>query len=208
VPIIEDLAQGLGGEGKRPIRGDLAVLSFHPTKCLTTGEGGMLVVRDPKALGRLEEVTDVSRAGARIAVFSPLSDMAASLGQSQVARYDRGLRRRSEIASSYAGALEGSEANFDWYGRRECMFFRFPLRFAGGLGAVQEKFASAGVTVRRGVDELLHRLLGRPDSDFPRATQHYHETVSLPIYPALEDAELESCIAAARGALFSRRVTA
>src|SRR5882672_11343027 len=42
IPVIEDCAQAIGHAGKRPpSSGDIAIFSFHPTKLLTTGEGGM-----------------------------------------------------------------------------------------------------------------------------------------------------------------------
>jgi hypothetical protein len=82
------------------------------------------------------------------------------------------------------------------------MFFRFPLRVEGGLTACESYFASAGVTVRRGVDRLLHRLVGLSDERYPVATNLFASTVSLPIYPALKDPEHDRCIDVAR-ALFA-----
>jgi perosamine synthetase len=198
VPIVEDCAQAVGSINSSPISGDVAIFSFHPTKCLTTGEGGMLVVRDAGSVPRLRELRDDSPGGGYRHNIAPLSDLSAALGLSQLARFEQALRRRSQFAEAYARALRGSAASFEWFGRRKSMFFRFPLHTAGGLERVAEAFAGWGVTVRRGVDELLHRLLGRADSEFPEATRHFNETVSLPIYPSLTEGSFSRCVEAAQ----------
>ena len=160
VPIIEDCAQAVAAFKAQPMAGDLAVFSFHPTKCLSTGEGGMAVTRDMKHLEQLRMLRDDNAVRGARRVFSPLSDLAAALGISQLARYEEGLRRRQIQASAYAKALAGTKVDFGWFGRRKSMFFRFPLHTRGGFERTSFEMGAAGVTVRRGVDELLHRLLG------------------------------------------------
>lgn len=78
------------------------------------------------------------------------------------------------------------------------MFFRFPLHRAGGLDRCQNDFLQRGIHARRGVDQLLHRLVGLGDAAFPRAVAHFNSTVSLPIYPALTDPDFNRCAEAAR----------
>lgn len=202
VAVVEDCAQALGPPGSHAMGGDVAVLSFHPTKCLTTGEGGMAIARAPELLTRMQKLRDDDTSGGARRLFSPLSDLAAALGLSQLRRYDSFLARRREIASCYAQALGRRGATLaPWWSRRPTMYFRFPLRIPDGLEGVAAGFSARGVTVRRGVDELLHRLAGLSDAAFPRAVRHYHETVSLPIYPALTDEELGRCAEAVRAIL-------
>lgn len=195
VPIIEDCAQAVGTRKSGAISGDIAVFSFHPTKCLTTGEGGMAISKDGDLLERMRSLRDGSSEISR-RVFSPLSDLAAALGSSQLSRYDVALQRRHSQAGAYAKALSGSVADFQWYGRKRSMFFRFPVRFSRGFQEAEILMKAHGVTVRRGVDELLHRIYGLPDAGFTNAVRHFRETVSLPIYPALTDDELERCLSA------------
>lgn len=195
VPVIEDAAQALGDAAAHRVQGDLLVLSFHPTKCLTTGEGGMTLARDPALLARARAARDES--GAR------LSDLAAALGLSQLARYPEFLRRRLALARVWHDALRDLPGlDLGWHGRRRSMFFRFPFHRAGGLERCQSEFQRRGIHVRRGVDLLLHRTLGLADAAFPNATEHFNTTVSLPLYPALTDAEHADCVRAAR-AIFS-----
>jgi dTDP-4-amino-4,6-dideoxygalactose transaminase len=194
VALIEDCAQALNAPGKQAVKGDVAVLSFHPTKCLTAGEGGMALASNAEVLARMRAYRDGGD-GYHGRLFSPLSDLAAGLAHAQLDRYDEGLARRREIAAGYRSAVElctPSALNHPALDRS--MFFRFPLRLPGGLAACQQAFAALGVQVRRGVDELLHRGMAYPDAAFPSAVAHFDTTVSLPIYPALSRAHELRCI--------------
>jgi len=197
VPVIEDCAQALDAPGKRSSKGDVAVLSFHPTKCLTSGEGGMAISSDANVLERMRAYRDGNNVGYQARLFSPLSDIAASLALAQLDRYEEGLARRREIASSYLGAIESCcPAALNRAVLDDSMFFRFPLRVPGGLDACQQAFADFGVQVRKGVDALLHRGMGQADQSFPVAVELFETTVSIPIYPALSRSQELRCIEA------------
>ncbi len=192
-PVIEDAAQALGSSAQHAIQGDLIVLSFHPTKCLTTGEGGMVLACDSTLIAkcRLGRDANESTLGRQ---FAPLSEIAAALGLSQLARYNEFLSRRRSIAHVYKNALKGQTGiEQDTTNPIDTMYFRFPLHRTGGVDRCQEAFRRHGIHVRRGVDRLLHRLMGTPDSEFPTAVAHFSTTVSLPIYPALHPHEIETC---------------
>ena len=131
-------------------------------------------------------------------VFSPLSDVAAALGLSQLAWYHDGLARRAALARGYAEAIgRVAAAALPALGASTTMHFRFPMQLPFGLPSVADRFAERGVTVRRGVDQLLHRSIGEEDDRFPTACRLFDTTVMLPIYPALTDEEHEGCIDAA-----------
>src|SRR6185295_3504020 len=58
VPLIEDYAQAIDAEGRRRLGGDVAIFSFHPTKCLTAGEGGVAVAADAATVERMRMLRD------------------------------------------------------------------------------------------------------------------------------------------------------
>jgi perosamine synthetase len=192
VPIIEDCAQAVDRPERWRMAGDVGVFSFHPTKCLTTGEGGLAISRDPSMNRRLRTVRDEGGDTAR--VLAPLSNVAAALGLSQLARYDASLARRRVIAAEYRAAL-GPAAGMllrrtPW---NRTMHFRFVMSAEQGFDAGAASFARRGVTVRRGVDELLHRIVGESDRAYPMSTELFETTISIPIYPALSDSEIATC---------------
>lgn len=199
LPLIEDCCQALGARGNGAAAGavgDCCVLSFHATKLLTTGEGGMLLARDPRLL---ERARALKGGGGSLAVRyrQPMSDLAAALGLSQLGAYEASLRRRREIADFYFRKLEGLPVSLPAAVRPRSIFFRFPLRVRGGdFEEIRRAFEREGVHVRRGVDALLHRECGLRAEDFPVAEQTFAETVSIPLYPSLTDEDCARVVAA------------
>lgn len=191
-PVIEDIAQAFGTvnpDGRNAgTCGRMCVCSFHATKCLTTGEGGMVLSDHSHDLEALRALS---------AMF-PMSDLQASLGVSQLSEYQAFVSRRREIATSYITALAAIEDHcVPAHLRSGNIFFRFVLKVSQDFSAVASRFADLGITVRRGVDRLIHRSLGLDDGEFPVATNLYDQTLSLPIYPALRDDEVQRIARAA-----------
>lgn len=202
IPIIEDCAQAVGGEGTRQLGGDIAVLSFHPTKCLTSAEGGMAISSDPDVLSRMRFYRDGGANEFAARIFSPMSDIAAALAISQANRYNEMLIRRQEIARTYTEALEQcAPDSLNRLALGKSMFFRFPIQIQGGLEVCQTAFKQRGVHVRRGVDVLLHRKMRLSDDLFPTAVKLFNSTVSIPIYPALSHEQELCCVDAMKDVL-------
>jgi UDP-4-amino-4-deoxy-L-arabinose-oxoglutarate aminotransferase len=185
VPVIEDIAQAFGTEiNKQKVGtfGQITMCSFQATKCLTTGEGGMLLSNDSHILEKAIAIQSLF----------PMSDIQAALGISQLERYDTFLGRRREIASTYFKTLDKlPNVCMPTPLRQRSIFFRFPIRIQRQFDTFKNEFEQLGISVRRGVDSLLHRGVGLPSKDFPNAEQQFSETLSIPIYPALTDDEVE-----------------
>ncbi len=191
IPIIEDCAQAFGDKSIDKITADIAVLSFHPTKCLTSGEGGMLVSLKNEHIQKARLIRDGSELANTMRLIAPLSDIQAALGISQLKRYPNLLKRRREIAGKYLTTLAAISlklVNYD--AKASSMFFRLPLKVDGGLDKYQVSFFEKGIQIRRGVDKLLHRFMGLNDKNFPVSVELFNQTISIPIYPALSDDEV------------------
>lgn len=192
VPVVEDLAQAFGAsspEGRAGGFGELSIASFHATKCLTTGEGGMALARAPHMLDRL-------RALKKSAHRLPLSNLQAALGLSQLGRYGHFLDKRVKIAGRYRQVIPDRflpKASV----LERTMHFRFPVRVEGDATASMAAFEANGVLAKRGVDALLHDEPGR----FPGAESAFQHTVSLPIHPSMSELEVERVIEAAQQVL-------
>ncbi|WP_031434429.1 DegT/DnrJ/EryC1/StrS family aminotransferase [Methylomarinum vadi] len=197
--VIEDACQAFGlhvSEKMAGSLGDVGILSFHATKCLTTGEGGMLVTNNHNwgEMARILTDGDVSPNARHIA---PLSDLQAALGLAQLSRYDESLERRQRLRSQFTkvasekGITMGASDDSD-------MLFRFTLRNMGPFDVIQSFFLEQGIQVRRGVDELLHRTMGMSDQHFPVAVDIFTNTASIPFYPSLSKRESETICQAIR----------
>lgn len=185
LPIIEDFAQHMDRPGRMAGQSAAGFFSFHPTKCLTAGMGGMLACDNDALFYRIQALAEDS------AQFVPLPNMNAALGRSQLKRYDGMLERRMAIAQRYFAGIPAPWTD----GMHRCkgadMFYRFCIRKHDvPFERVQARFASAHIHVRRGVDELLH-VRFQTGQRLPSAERLFEENISLPIYPALSDEELQ-----------------
>lgn len=197
VPIIEDCCQSFGAmapQGRTGTLGVVSFFSFHATKCLTTGEGGMCCSQDADLIRRIVEIRDGQ--GARVSCRFPtdLSDVQAALGLSQLRRYEAFLERRRAIAQSYFSEIKRCCFTTPGHVRDRSIYFRFPLRTNCDVTALIRDFARHGIAVRRGVDHLLHRRLGLQDADFRVAVRLFETTLSIPIYPGLSEPDRERVV--------------
>ena len=119
VALIEDAAEAFGSEfrgGKAGSFGDASVFSFHGTKTMTTGEGGMLVTDREDLYRRVLFLRDHGRTPgdrsffhSEVAFKYKMSSMQAALGLAQVERAGQLVQRRREIFSWYVEALADAQ---------------------------------------------------------------------------------------------------
>ena len=114
--VIEDAAEAVGSiyKGKHAgTIGNFGAFSFHGTKTLTTGEGGMLVMKNESDYKVASTIADHGRNptskkqfwSERVGVKYRLSNIQAALGLAQTERADKLIGRKREIFSLYAERL-------------------------------------------------------------------------------------------------------
>lgn len=195
VPVVEDLAHAVGGSFAGQTLGQIGqagCLSFHATKMLSSGEGGMAFARGEagQCLRRLAD-------GATSELPKmPFPDLLAAVALCQWGRLDEHVRRRRQIADAYRQAFVGLAWSMPHFLPGD-VFFRCPLRVpALDFARLKAAFASRGIAVRRGVD-----CLPTPDAvRCPKARQLFEETLSIPIYPTLDETARQRVIAAVHAA--------
>ncbi len=115
LPIIEDAAEALGSQ-YRGVRagkfGVASVFSFHRTKTLTTGEGGMLLVDDPVLFKRCKFLRDHGRApgsyfNTEVAYKYMPSNVQAAIGHGQFLRIEELLQNKRRIFLRFLANLAG-----------------------------------------------------------------------------------------------------
>ena len=117
VAIIEDAAEAIGSEykGKKAGSfGDTGVFSFHGSKTLTTGEGGMLVTDREDIYHRVLFLRDHGRKpgdkmfwNTEVAYKYKMSSLQAALGLAQLERIEELIARKREIFNWYQRELSG-----------------------------------------------------------------------------------------------------
>jgi perosamine synthetase len=116
VPIIEDSAEAIGSiwNGRRTgTIGKFGTFSFHGTKTLTTGEGGMFVTNDASLYERVLTLGNHGRARGQIKQFWPdvvgfkykMSNIQAAIGCGQMERVNELIARKQQILSHYIKQL-------------------------------------------------------------------------------------------------------
>ena len=122
-----------------------------------------------------------------------MSDLAAALGMSQFARLPNFLARRKKLAEIYTERLSRLEGVLlPAIDAHENLFFRY-LVFLESRDVIKvlKGYAQAGIEAGRGVYPTLHRCLPSEAAHFTGAEKAMGGVVSIPLYPALKDDEVE-----------------
>lgn len=182
IALIEDAAESVGAEYRGHRAGSLGkagVFSFHGSKTLTTGEGGMLVTNDADLIGRASRLRDHGRpAGDKfflnteIAFKYKMSSMQAALGLAQLERIEELIARKRKAFDWYAEELhdiEGLSLNAQPEGTRNVYWM-----------------ATAVLSPQLGIGkfDLMERLARRGIDTRP----FFHPLSALPAYEGLPEA--------------------
>jgi len=231
--VVEDAAHALpttcGGRLVGTLDSAATVFSFYANKTITTGEGGMVVTRDPALAERIRTMRlhgmsrdAFDRFTSKVPswyyeVVAPgfkynLTDIAAALGIQQLKRARAFQQRRSEIAAAYGEALKGLPLRLP------------PKAAAGDLHAWHLYVVRLTDEAPIARDALIDRLFadgigcsvhyiplhlqpywrdryGLRPAQFPHSQYAYERLVSLPMSTRMMRADVERVAASARAAL-------
>lgn len=222
--VIEDAAHTLPstyrGRDAGTI-GQMSAFSFYATKTITTGEGGMLVTNNDQYAerARMMSLHGLSRdawkrytaSGSwRYDVLAPgykynMTDMAAALGISQLHKADRMWKRRAGIAERYNDAfrhpaLQLPATHQDVVHSWHLYILRVVL---DRLRIDRDTFIQE--LDQRGIKTSVHFIplhtftyyrseYGYDEAQFPVAAREFERMISLPIYPAMSDDDVQDVI--------------
>lgn len=219
--VIADAAHSLGGTYRGRSVGtlaDLTVLSLHPAKIITTGEGGaVLTDRDDIAdrLRRFRNHGIATELAARsdwtyemveLGYNYRLTDIGAALGASQLERLEPFLARRRALARRYLDRLDGQpwlelpgvSANADpaWH----FMFIQLRLdRLAVDRAGVYRAMRAEGIGVNvHYIPVHLHPYYRAryPGMSLPAAEAAYERLLTLPLHAGMTEADVDDVVAA------------
>jgi dTDP-4-amino-4,6-dideoxygalactose transaminase len=223
VRILEDAAHAMGAmyDGKRiGSFGDTQVFSFHPTKNMTTGEGGCITTRDPELAKKISllrfhgiDRDSWNRYGKNgqqdYEVVLPgfkynMMDIQAALGLHQLAELEDFILRRTVLAERY------NEALADWSQFTLPSKPAYPHRHGWHIYTQLINEKAAGMNRDEFMQKMKENNIGTglhyravhlypyynntsyynfKQGDYPYAEEVCERIVSLPLFPAMTDAE-------------------
>ena len=214
--VIEDAACALGATYRGRACGsfgDLACFSFHARKVITTGEGGMIVTDRDDLADRVRLLR--SHGGVRQATgfrFEEagfnyrLSDLQAAVGCAQMRRLPALAARRRQLAHRFREALAGVDgvhyatAEPAWGGH---VYQAFVALLDEGIdrGDVVSTLAATGIETTLGTYALhdqpfFQKAYGYASGQLPGSHAAFCRTIALPLYPAMEDSDVDVVVGA------------
>ena len=224
--VIEDAAHAIGSlwRGRRiGSFGDLVCFSFHPNKNMTTIEGGAISGGSPAELHAIElhrwhgqvrsapDGVDTLLAGGKY----NLSDVAAAVGLGQLRCLERFNARRRALAARYYELWadeaplrlpERGDAGHSWHVFTPLLpLAELSISRAQFMQAMQARGIGVGVHYPAIHLFSLYRELGFRPGQFPNAERIGRETVTLPLFPAMETDDVERVVAAVDAVLRGAR---
>jgi dTDP-4-amino-4,6-dideoxygalactose transaminase len=216
IPVIEDAAQSFGAyyrgvpSGKL---GDVSCLSFDPTKNLNNyGSGGMILTDDPAIWELVADMRDNGKANEHIAsgTNSKMSEADCAQMLVKLKYFDSWQKRRTEIANYYTEELDGwvSIPTVDM--NVEHAWSKYVIH-SDSRSTLHVALGNVGVETRINYATPLHLQPVSYQFDFGRydrtdildgAEQFSRTCLSLPIYPELEDYEIEYVVDAVKQSIY------
>jgi perosamine synthetase len=203
IPLIEDAAEALGSSYKGEAAGSLGVVgtySFHATKTLTTGEGGMVVTDDGDVFERMQlyrshgMARDVRYYWHEVAGHNfRLTNFQAAMGCAQFAHFAEVKRRREALHRQYRERLQ-SERGVTLQQFTEsvtpvlwALALRLdPATFPQGRDAVVDEMRERGIECRPGFYAASQQPLYSA-APLPVCEDLARQVISLPCYVGLEE---------------------
>jgi len=220
--VIEDAAHALGGEYKKSKIGsceysDMTILSFHAVKHITTGEGGMVLTNNEEYFKKIsmfrthgitKESGDFENKSEEAWFYEMeflgynyrLTDFQSALGLQQMNKLDKFLRRRREIVAKYNDSFKGiggvktpkekADAVSAWH--------IYTVQVGGKRKEIFDVLRKAGIGVNVHYIPVYwhpyYKKLGYEKGLCPKAEKYYQTAITLPLYPKMNEAEVDRVI--------------
>ena len=212
--IIEDAAHALPSFYHNKMVGtlsDITCFSFYATKTLATGEGGMLTTNNEEiaAKVKLKRLHGISGDAWKrqdndndwfyevvdLGYKYNLTDIHSSIGIEQLKKVDLMYQKREKIASLYKKALENKIQCITEVAEIKSSWHLFVIKVEN-RNELYKKLKENGIKtsvhfipIHR--HPFYKRTYSYVDSDYPVANKVYEQSLSLPIYPGLNDNAIE-----------------
>lgn len=228
--IIEDASHAIGGSRHgEPVGScrwsDITILSFHPVKIITSGEGGMALTNDTMLADRMTQLRSHGMVRDPALMKSPspgewyyeqqelgfnyrMTDIHAALGTSQIDRLASYVEARNTLAERYNELLASVPVQRPLITCGNTSAFHLYVVRIAGDGVRNRVYrhmreAGIGVNVHYAPVHLqpYYRSLGFNPGMFPEAETYGQEALTLPLYPRLSTQEQDTVVRALKAAV-------
>jgi perosamine synthetase len=212
IPIIEDAAEAIGSrwaDAHAGTIGAFGAFSFHGTKTVTTGEGGMFITNDEALYKKVLTLSNHGRAAGQTKQFWPdeigfkykMSNVQAAIGCAQMERIDELVKRKREIFEYYRsriGKLPGVTMNPEKQSTVNG-YWMPTLVFAPETGVTRERlvdaFKAADIDARVFFHALSSLPMFEPCPQNRNSNSIPGRAINLPSYHDMTENDLERVVA-------------
>jgi len=225
--IVEDASHAIGGSYQGTKTGncaysDITVLSFHPVKIITTGEGGACTTRDPELAVKLQELRShgITKDPARMDGESEggwyyqqtdlgynyrITDIQCALGASQMDSLDEFIKTRRAKVAYYFDQFEKADLPLlmPTGDKDQSSWHLFVIRIdTTKTNKTRRQLYDHMIDQNIGVNvhyipvhlQPYYKDLGFKVGDFPNAEEYYDNCLTIPLYYDLKQSEQDYII--------------
>lgn len=199
------------------VHADMAIFSFHPVKHITTGEGGAVLTNDDELRYKLLELRSHGIAKSQSKLIRNegeewwyeqqtlgfnyrITDIQCALGLSQMRKIDSFVERRRELVKIYEEVFASLQTDVQLLTEREGKRSSYHLLVAMIRGGAERRKRVFNALYSQNIITQVHYIpvhfhqwyqknFGYREGDFPNAENYYESCMSLPLFPAMEDAD-------------------
>ena len=205
--LIEDAAQAHGAELGGRLAGSFATgcFSLYATKNMTAGEGGLVTTNDPvlaERVRRLRSHGEIDRyESAELGYNYRITEVGAALALAQLEGLAAANAARRRNAAYLSAHLRGVTPPPEPVETGAHVWHQYTVRLAEGRDALQAHLRERGIQSvvyypHTLPSQALYRDLGYDDAAYPVARLLAAEVLSLPVHPALSEADLQTIVEA------------
>lgn len=223
--VVEDASHGVGSEYNSKKTGcnefaDISIFSFHPVKIMTSGEGGVALTNNKEFAEKMQQFRShgIVRENFNIEPHGPwyyemqdigfnyrITDIQASLGNSQLDRLQEFILKRNEIAKRYNKAFENNPYFnvIEIKPNRLSSYHLYPIILKDDLKKHKVEIFNSLRKENIGVQchyipvnhQPYYRDKGYTPNDTPIAKDFYEREISIPMFFSLTVEEQDHVIA-------------
>lgn len=219
ITILEDCAHAIGAKdgnikAASCSNSDVSILSFHPVKHITTGEGGAITTNSKEIYEKLlvlrahgmvktPEMAPWEYEMRALGFNYRITDIQCALGLSQLKKLDGFIARRIEIAKRYDEAFQKTIVKplYTYNGKSSYHLYVVQVNFKklniskiDLFTALKEKGIGIQLHYMPINKQPYYKILGYGNETTPIMDKYYDECFSLPMYPKLTNDEQEHVI--------------